>query len=98
MKEFLENFKSFIILLVICVILIGWLGTREVQNSETAEIRIDNKVYAVSEICDMTKLGGNIYYDKITGILYYRDQAAYYGGYTPIYKTDGTLKTIEDLK
>lgn len=98
MRDFFENFKPVLIMLGICIVSFAWLASRETKNTQTAEIRIDNKIYAVSEICDMTQLGGNIYYDKITGILYYRDQDAYYGGYNPIYKADGTLKTIEDLK
>lgn len=98
MREFFEDFKPALIIFGICIVVLVLFALRETKNIQTAEIRIDNKIYAVSEICDMTQLGGNIYYDKITGILYYRDQAAYYGGYNPIYKADGTLKTIEDLK
>lgn len=98
MEELFEKYRHFIILLGICIILIIWICSREIKNTQTAEIRIDNKIYSVSEICDMTQLGGNIYYDKITGVLYYRDNQAYGGGYTPIYKADGTLKTIENLK
>ena len=98
MREFFENFKPTLIMSGICIVLFAWLASRGTKNTQTAEIRIDNKIYTVSEICDMTQLGGNIYYDKITGILYYRDQEGYYGGYNPIYKADGTLKAIEDLK
>ena len=103
MKDLFEDIKPVILpialLVVLYVFVVNILVQGVIENSQTAEIKINNKIYTVTEICDMTQLGGNIYYDKITGVLYYRDDSqACKGGYSPIYKADGTLKTIEDLK
>ena len=82
--------KMFIILLCLAVLL-GLVGC---SNKETA-----TNSFGSIEVLETSPIYGKILVDRDTGVLYlwYRDDNQY-AQLTPLYKADGSLKTIVDFE